>query len=248
MPRNRPYVMVFAGLDPSGGAGLLADIKTIECSKAYGFGVATALTIQDDKKCYNVEWLPIDKILAQAEPLIKKFKPLVIKTGIINGSEMLGAIISFCKKNVPDCRVIVDPVLSASSGYDFVKESTTFKSQLPSCELITPNWTEVKTISGNDNAIVGAKELSKSCAVLLKGGHNESEKGCDYLVRSEKAVAMKPGKGKYFDKHGSGCVLASAIAANLAKGFDLHRACLRGRSYIQQYLSSDVSLLGIHSK
>lgn len=240
--------MVFAGLDPSAGAGLLADIKTIENNKAYGFGVITAITVQDDEKCYKVEWLTIDKILEQAEPLLKKFKPVVIKTGICDGPAMLKTIITFCKKHVPTAKVVVDTVLSASSGSDFMQHANELKNNLSMVDLITPNWKEIKLISGNENAIEGAKELSAQCAVLLKGGHNEKEKGSDYLVRNKKVLTMKPGKGMYYDKHGSGCVLASAIAASLAKGYDLHRACLRGRNYVQQFLSSDVSLLGIHAK
>jgi hydroxymethylpyrimidine/phosphomethylpyrimidine kinase len=247
MPRNRPYVMVFAGLDPSGGAGLLADTKAIECNKAYGFGVATALTTQDDATCYSVEWMSIDKILAQAKPLLEKFKPEVIKTGIVSGIEMLTAIIDFCKKHVPSCKIIVDPVLSASSGKEFLQDAGSYKKVLPVCELITPNWMEIKSITGNNNALEGAKELSQTCAVLLKGGHNEKEKGNDYLVRNGKVTSMKPGNGTYYTKHGSGCVLASSIAAQIAKGYDLHRACIRGRAYVQQFLSSDVSLLGIHA-
>jgi hydroxymethylpyrimidine/phosphomethylpyrimidine kinase len=247
MPRNRAYVMVFAGHDPGAGAGLLADIKTIEQNKVYAFGVATAITVQDDEKCYEVSWIDIDKIIAQAEPLIKKFKPVVIKTGIVNGIEMLKAIIDYCKKMIPDCKIVVDPVLASSNGHNFAMDGNKYKAVLDKCHLITPNWNEVKKISGNDNALEGAKELSVQCAVLLKGGHSNTP-GTDYLVRHGKTLAMKAGKGNFYSKHGSGCVLASAVAASLAKGYDLHRACIRGRNYVQQFLSSDISLLGIHSR
>jgi hydroxymethylpyrimidine/phosphomethylpyrimidine kinase len=248
MPSKRKFVVAFSGLDPSGGAGLLADIKTFEANKVYGLGVSTALTAQNESSFISCEWVKIDKILEQAKPILEKYKPNIIKVGIVSSIEMLSAIINYCNKIIPSSKIVLDPVLSSSSGFNFNVDGKLLRSELKSIYLLTPNWNEAKLISGNNNAIEGAKELSSYCPVFLKGGHTDTdfEIGRDYLIKNGIVNSFKSKTGTYYAKHGSGCVLASAIASNLAKGYDLHRACLRGKSYAGKFLKSNQSLLGYH--
>ena len=105
----------------------------------------------------------------------------------------------------------------------------------------------MKFLAGVENPIVAAEELSAYCNVLLKGGHNKEEPGVDYLFIKSKAQKIAPMSQNIFPKHGSGCVLSSAIAANLALGNDLITSCRNAKMYVEQFLSSSPSLLGVHN-
>ena len=111
--------------------------------------------------------------------------------------------------------------------------------------LITPNISEAKFLTGIDNEEKAALSLAKQCNVLLKGGHSSSDRSDDLLFANEKIVAI-PGEKLNHSKHGTGCVLSSAIASNLAHGKDLTESCKLAKDYITQFLLSDQGLLGWH--
>jgi hydroxymethylpyrimidine/phosphomethylpyrimidine kinase len=247
MPKERPCVLSIAGFDPSGGAGILADIKTCEQHKVLGMGVVTGLTFQNDSEFDGVKWIEINEIIKQIEVLTRKFKFRFIKIGMIQNSDVLEKIISRLKIN--DSRLILDPILKASAGFEIHKnfEKEKLISVLKSIHLITPNTDEVKILSGKSDEIEGAKELAKYCNVFLKGGHSEKNKGKDFLFTTDGKVfpfrAKKISEGR---KHGSGCILSSSITANLANGLSLQRSCLKGKDYVTKFLSSNKTLLGYH--
>lgn len=112
--------------------------------------------------------------------------------------------------------------------------------------LLTPNTKEAVFMTGIDNPLEAAKELSNYCNVLLKGGHNEAEIGVDYLFANNKIEKISPTQSTVFAKHGSGCVLSSAIASNLTLGNDLLESCRNAKNYTEKYLTSHESLLGLH--
>lgn len=247
MPKERPCVLSIAGFDPSGGAGVLADIKTFEQHKLLGMGVVTGLTFQNDSEFDGVQWVEINGILKQLEVLTRKFRFRVVKIGMIRDLEMLSEIISVLKHQ--NARIIWDPVLKTSSGFTIHKtlESEQLVSILKNIYLLTPNTDEVKILSGKSNEAEGAKELSKYCHVLLKGGHSEKQRGRDFLFTKEGEIfSFKPKKITEGRKHGSGCVLSSAIAANIALGNNLHRSCLKAKDYVTKILLSNKTLLGYH--
>ncbi|MBI4929369.1 MAG: hydroxymethylpyrimidine/phosphomethylpyrimidine kinase [Bacteroidetes bacterium] len=245
--KARPTVLSIAGFDPSGGAGVLADIKTFEQHKVQGMGVVTGLTFQNDSEFDGVKWISEDEIIKQIEVLARKYKFEFVKIGMIQSLDILEKIIS--KLTTNDSRLLWDPIIRTSSGFDihqnFEKEKLT--STLKNIYLLTPNTDEIKILSGAQDEMKGAKELSKYCNVFLKGGHSEKKKGHDYLFTTEgKIFPFRTKKISEIGKHGSGCVLSSAITANLANGNDLQRSCLKGKDYVTKFLMSNKTLIGYH--
>jgi len=247
--KTRPTVLSIAGFDPSGGAGILADIKTFEQHQVLGMGVVTGLTFQNDSKFNSVKWIEADEIIRQIEVLARKFKFQFVKIGMIKDLETLETIVARSQKPEARGKIIWDPILKTSSGFDIHKnfEKEKLNSILKSIYLITPNTDEIKILSAEADEMKGAKILSQYCNVFLKGGHNEKKKGYDYLFTTEgKVLPFRPKKISESEKHGSGCVLSSAITANLANGLSLHRSCLKAKDYVTEFLSGNKSLLGYH--
>lgn len=242
--------MSIAGLDPSSGAGLTADVKTFETTGVYGFGVCSALTVQTDDRFYSVEWLPADKIIAQAMPLLEKFPVNYCKIGIIESVGTLQKVIHAIKVVRPGLRIILDPVLKASAGYALYAQSSFYDwcDVLQDVYLLTPNYDEAKAIARQEDGESAALAMSRYTAVLLKGGHHPSRKGTDQLFTTDGITAFSAGDESISAKHGSGCVLSAAITAQLARGENLESACRKGKLYTLDFLKSNSSLLGKHVK
>ncbi|WP_449400274.1 bifunctional hydroxymethylpyrimidine kinase/phosphomethylpyrimidine kinase [Chryseobacterium wanjuense] len=120
MQTERPFVMSIAGYDPSGGAGLLADIKTFEQLQVQGLGVCTAMTIQTESQCLSLEWQPLDTILATIDVLMKNYHLDIVKIGVIKDAEFLSKIIKTIKLNNSDAKIVWDPVLKSTSEFSFL--------------------------------------------------------------------------------------------------------------------------------
>lgn len=247
MQTERPFVMSIAGYDPSGGAGLLADIKTFEQLKVQGLGVCTAMTIQTGSECLNLEWQPLETIVSSIDILMKSYPVKVLKIGVVKDAEFLNEIILTIKANHPEAKIIWDPVLKSTSEFSFfdLKTIPQLKNVIQQIDLLTPNYNEYKILLENHVFQVG----DSSCSVLIKGGHRENQLGTDILFEKEKEISIKPNDtaSAFHPKHGSGCVLSSAIAGYLAKGENVEQACRKGKSYIEKFLTSNPTLLGFHS-
>ena len=251
----RPYCLSIAGFDPSGGAGVLADIKTFEAHKVVGMSVVTGLTFQNDSEFDSVKWIETDEILKQIHVLSRKFKFEFVKIGMIKNLENLEKIIADCRLQTADCKIIWDPIIRSSAGFEIQKNLSKEKI-IELCKriyLITPNTDEIRILMNDSDEMKAANELSQYCNVFLKGGHSESKKGRDFLFTSPLSNgegsgvrSFRPKQISAFPKHGSGCVLSSAIAANLAKGETLHRSCLKAKNYVTEFLMSNKTLLGNH--
>jgi hydroxymethylpyrimidine/phosphomethylpyrimidine kinase len=241
-------VLSIAGFDPSGGAGILADIKTFEANRVYGMGVLSALTFQNDIQFDGLRWIEIDEILKQISVLQKRFEFSVIKIGLIENLAVLEVVVKALKQALPGCRIIWDPIVKASAGFQFHGhfEKAPLSAVLENLFLVTPNTEEVIFLAGNDNPLEAAQILAKYTNVLLKGGHSKEEPGVDYLFKSDQLEKILPTEEKVFVKHGSGCVLSAAIASNLAKGNDLITACQNAKIYVELFLSSNETLIGTH--
>ncbi len=239
--------MSLAGLDPSGGAGLLADIKTFEAHGITGFGVCTALTVQTDNTLLSVEWLGAEKIVEQALPLLTRFPVQYCKIGIVEHPAILLQVLPMLQAARPGLQFVLDPVLKASSGYVFHSATAQqWETILPSLLLLTPNYEEAMAITGHASGEQAAQQMAAYCAVLLKGGHRPGKEGWDTLYNSTGYTEFEPGPPPVYPKHGSGCVLSAAITAALALGCGLEEACRTAKAYTARYLQSDVSLLGHH--
>ncbi|MEJ7829631.1 MAG: hydroxymethylpyrimidine/phosphomethylpyrimidine kinase [Segetibacter sp.] len=250
MDANRPIVMSIAGVDPSSGAGLLADIKTFEQHKVYGLAISTAQTLQTEDEFIAIRWENKKDILQSIETILAGYSVNAVKIGIVENMEVLEKIVSlvYSKKNA--IKIVWDTVIKSTSGFNFwnkeIDDEQLYQT-LKMVDVITPNYNEaVQLISDISDAKEAAQKLSAHCNVLLKGGHNEDEKGVDYLYTRNSVERLEGKSAGMFAKHGSGCVLSSAITANLALGADLITACQNAKQYTDQFLSSNNTLLGYH--
>jgi len=249
MSYNRPIVLSIAGFDPSGGAGVLADIKTFEQHQCLGMAINTAITNQVEDKFISVNWFSAKEIIVHIKTLIDKYKIDFIKIGIIENLETIFELVSFLKKENKEIKIVWDTVLSSSSGFNFIKtiDEETLIDVLKNCYLITPNTSEAKNLSGLDNDYEAAKFLSGFCNVLLKGGHSQENEGIDFLFYDNQVIKINKQTLKTISKkHGSGCILSSAIVANLALENDLETSCIKSKNYIETILSSNSNLLAYH--
>lgn len=248
MNYKRPIVLSIAGFDPSGGAGVLADVKTFEQHKCLGMAVITSLTEQTEDKFFDLQWLKAEKIISQLKPLVEQYDIEFVKVGIIESVETLQEVVNWLKQQKPNVKIIWDPVISASAGPMFLKniDADTLQKLMKSLYLITPNVKEAKILGEKEDSKEAAEYLALFCNVLLKGGHSETEKGIDFLFTEGKIIRIENEPGELKPKHGSGCILSSAITANLALGKSVEEACRKGKKYIEQILKSNSDLLAYH--
>lgn len=244
----RPYVLSIAGFDPSSGAGITSDVKTFEAHQLYGLTVCSAITAQSDRTFKAVYWTDLDKIIAQLDSLFGQFAIKHCKIGLIENWETLSQVIDYLKHKDSEIRIVLDPILKASAGFDFGhgKLESYAETILKKLALITPNYWEAMQITKESDAEYACGWLSMHCPTLLKGGHHPEEKGYDFLYQKEGIQVLKPSTLKVSEKHGSGCVLSAAITANLAKGNSILDACKLAKIYTTKFLASNESLLGYH--
>lgn len=246
MQKERPFVISIAGYDPSGGAGLLADIKTFEQLKVQGLGVCTAMTLQTESQCLSLNWQLLDEILSAIDVLMKNYHVEALKIGIVKDAQFLTQIVEKIKSINYDAKIVWDPVLKSTSEFSFFDLNTIYELEnvLKQIDLITPNYNEYKVLKESHLF----EESKNSCSVLMKGGHREDKIGTDILIQNGKEKFINPidTTSDFYPKHGSGCVLSSAIASHLAFGKNLEEACRNGKLYIEKFLTSNPALLGFH--
>lgn len=248
MVYTRPVVVSIAGMDPTGGAGLLADIKTCEQHRCLGFGVVSALTIQTEDTFHRAEWIPLATIIDQAAPLFAQYEVAVVKIGIVENFAVLNSLVQWITEQRAGIRIVWDPVLAASAGFRFIEHVDPERLQqvLQHIYLITPNAPEARQLAGVDDAQEAARQLASDCRVYLKGGHLADNTGTDYLYEAGTVTTFSPGIQRIWPKHGSGCMLSSAIASRLAGGESLMQACVGSKEYIERILISNENLLAYH--
>ncbi|NOQ26600.1 MAG: hydroxymethylpyrimidine/phosphomethylpyrimidine kinase [Bacteroidales bacterium] len=237
-------VLCLSGFDPTGGAGILADIKAIEAAGSYGMGVITANTIQTEKHFLSNEWIDQKYIIRQLKTLLQEYKFRVIKIGIIENLTFLEEVITIITDKNPDIKIVWDPVLKSTTGYEFHSQvhELQLNNILTKISLITPNIPEYKILFNDKQP--SAISIGR-CAVLLKGGHGTNNQTIDKLYIENKEFLFYGNKSKY-SKHGSGCVLSSTIAGHLALDFSLNKACEKAKNYMNNFIISNKSLLGKH--
>ncbi|TYP77133.1 hydroxymethylpyrimidine/phosphomethylpyrimidine kinase [Aquimarina intermedia] len=246
---KRPFVLTIAGFDPSGGAGLTADIKTFEVLKVYGLAVCTANTVQDDTEFQSCHWTDIDVMKNQIDILFKRFTIDVVKIGIFENWSVLNQLLDIVLVKNSKIKIILDPVLSSSSNFSFHNNMIEFDEVLGRVYLLTPNFNEIQTLYPEKTIEATVKLISNSTNILLKGGHRKDSVGQDELFLTDGThIIFEPFNKNCFEKHGSGCVLSSAIAGYLALGSCLEEACRKGKQYIETFLTSNESLLGYHQR
>lgn len=219
----RPTVLCFSGLDPSGGAGLQADIEAIGQSGAHAAIACTALTIQNSQQVFGFSATDKDLLLAQAEAVVKDLPIRCVKSGMLGTTDNIAALASFLREH-PDYSYVLDPVLVANSGGSLGDQATlvkAFATLIPLASLITPNTVELRALTGEEDIQLATQKLFDmgAHAVLVKGGHENTPdfiRNSLYIQGELISETQCPRlEGEY---HGSGCSLASFIAGRIALG------------------------------
>ena len=231
--------MSIAGVDPSGGAGVLTDIKTFQAIGVYGCGVVTALTAQNPYKFFST--LPISEsyIEEQIDSVMDSYEVEFIKTGMLYSPE----IIKLVSKKITeyDLKAVVDPVMVATSGGDLTREdlaSAMNRYLLPKAILTTPNISEAEKLTGfkiktKEDAIKASSEIK--CDNIITGGHLD---GINTININGEISIEKQELIETDNLHGSGCNLSSAITAYLAKNNDLHTSILKSLDYVYESIKN----------
>ena len=246
---SRPFVVSIAGFDPSAGAGILADVKTFEQHQVYGFAICTANTIQTENEFVAIQWTDLDFVLQSIQTIFNSYDIKAVKIGIVPSLAFLKAVVLLIKKLSPETKIVWDTVLKSTTEFDFliIENQNDLVDVLNELELITPNYDEILKLDLKENSVeIITENISKNCAVLLKGGHHPTEIGTDYLHTSNQFFRLESRNAKIHPKHGSGCVLSAAITANLALGQELLTACKNAKSYTENFLMSNPTQLGYH--
>ena len=242
------FSLSIAGLDPSGGAGILSDVKTFESIGVKGFAVSTGTTFQNEHSFKGVKWSSIEDLQCQLDPLFDAYNIGYSKIGLIENAEVLEWVVDYLKDRNDQMIIVWDPILSASSGYGFHKDyfMDAHLEILKKITLITPNLNEIGKLFSGDNGGETGITLSRYCSVLLKGGHNHVNHANDTLYENGN-IRVIEGERLPYEKHGTGCVFSAAIVAHLSEGYSVGESCHRAKDYLTKFLTSNSSLLGSHS-
>ena len=248
--KKRKTTLTIAGSDSSGGAGIQADIKTMQANGVYAMSAITALTAQNTTGVSGIFEVTPEFLGQQLDAVFTDIYPDAVKIGMVASAELV-KMIAFKLKEYKAERIVVDPVMVSTSGSRLISEEAIqiLKTELfPLASVLTPNIPEAEVLFGA--SIHSAEDMERAaqaiseeyhCAVLLKGGHQLND--ANDLLYAE-------GKNRWFygrridnpNTHGTGCTLSSAIASNLAKGYGLEEAVERAKEYISGALAAMLDL------
>ncbi len=242
--------LTIAGSDSGGGAGIQADLKTMIANGVYAMTAITALTAQNTTGVQGIFEVTPEFLEQQIDSVFTDIRPDAVKIGMVSSVGLIESIARKLKQYEAE-NIVVDPVMVATSGSRLISEDAIGALKellLPMAAVLTPNIPETEVLSGMevktaDDMITAAKYISETyhCAVLCKGGHQLNDAN-DLLYRNGD---YKWFNGKRIDNpntHGTGCTLSSAIASNLAKGYDLDTAVERAKAYISGALAAMLDL------
>jgi len=232
--------LTIAGSDCSGGAGIQADLKTMTMNGVYAMSAVTALTAQNTTGVRGVYEVTPDFLGQQIDAVFEDIRPDAVKIGMVSSSDLIRVIAERLKFFKAE-KIVLDTVMVATSGARLISEDAidTLKEYLiPMATVVTPNIPEAEVLSkrkidDEDGMIRAAEEISKNfrCAVLLKGGHSINDAN-DLLYENGKYLWFRGKRINNPNTHGTGCTLSSAIASNLAKGYDLEASVQKAKDYI----------------
>lgn len=244
-------VLTIAGSDSGGGAGIQADLKTMATFGTYGASVITAVTAQNTLGVQGVKVLSKNVVARQIDSVLTDLNFSAAKTGMIANKEIIAVIVKKIKEYDLD-NLVVDPVMVATSGDVLLEEAainTLREDLIPLAKIITPNLEEAKVLAGYDRQEeISLEKLAQelyylgSEAVLVKGGHSEKEQAVDLFYDGTETKEIIAPKIDTNDTHGTGCTLSSAIASNLALGYELLTAVKRSKEFITKAIKEGVKV------
>lgn len=241
-----PRVLIIAGSDSGGGAGIQADIKTCAALGAYSATAITAVTAQNTVGVQRVEVMPADMVRAQIQSVMSDIGADVVKIGMLGSAEIIDVV----AEELADIEalIVLDPVMVATSGDPLLEEAAIeamITKLVPLADVITPNIPEAKLLTGldidavEDMSAAGEKLLEMGAyAAVMKGGHLKGKTLVDVLVSEDGASMMTGPRIHSRHTHGTGCTLASAIAAGLALGAPLEQAVMNARDFVYEAIKT----------
>ena len=237
-------VLIVAGSDSGGGAGIQADLKTVTALGGYAATAITALTAQNTQGVFGIVGVEPAFIAQQMQVVLEDLGADCVKTGMLHNAAVIDAVVETLDRAAAGIPVVVDPVMYAKGGdglLDPAARETLIQRLLPRAVLITPNVREAEALSGlpirepDDLAATGRRLLELGpAAVLVKGGHLPGDTVTDWLVWRNGAERFTAPRAASRNTHGAGCTLASAIAAGLAQGLPLNAAVRRALAYVRE--------------
>jgi len=254
MPKNdrshlmKGRVLICAGSDSGGGAGIQADIKTVTALGCFAATAVTALTSQNTKGVFNVLDIPTSFLRQQMTVVLEDIGADVIKTGMLHSAEVIRTIANTLENLGDSSSLVVDPVMVAKGGHSLLQASAVdaLKSELiHKADVLTPNIPEAEVLAGieitsvDDMRRAGESLLRMGAkSVLIKGGHLTDDTLTDILLTQSEEKFYSSPRLKTVHTHGTGCTLASAVAAGIAQGLELQIATDRARKYVFEAIRS----------
>ena len=246
MSHKRDYCLTIAGFDPSGGAGIIADVKTFEQFRLHGLSVITANTIQTEDAYLATHWTPEAVILNQLSTLLERYSVTHFKIGLVESAAVLLAILETIHRYVKAPFILWDPILLPTAGGTMERGrfSDAIGTILNQISMITPNLPEYEQLFGSEKP----EDLAKrgNVEVYLKGGHSSTAKGKDLLYSNGKVYPLNSQVNTLLSKHGTGCILSSALTACRALDYPVVKGALKSKRYLERALLSNTTLLAYH--
>jgi hydroxymethylpyrimidine/phosphomethylpyrimidine kinase len=246
-----PVALTIAGSDSGGGAGIQADLKTFSALGVYGTSVITALTAQNTKGVFAIHEVPAEFIAAQIDAVFSDFEVTAVKIGMLGNAAAIGIVAGELRRRARN--VVLDPVMASSSGEKLLRPDAigSLRELIAQASIVTPNLPEAAALVGGsvarseDEMQAQAQKLLAlgAGAVLIKGGHAEGPESVDLLVERGACTRLTAPRVETRNTHGTGCTLASAIAAGLAKGLPLADAVRAAKAYIGAAIAAAERLL-----
>jgi hydroxymethylpyrimidine/phosphomethylpyrimidine kinase len=233
-------ILIIAGSDSGGGAGIQADIKTVTMLGGHAMTAVTAVTAQNTVGVTAVHPIPTEMILAQIDAVVSDFGVDAVKIGMVGGpfaAEQIAARLERLKAEQPGIPIVFDPVMVATSGATLADEATVaaYGRLMDIATIATPNLPELKALTSEEEPVSAALHLvgRHGCAVLVKGGHDEGDAIADALIETDNITSWQGQRIETENTHGTGCTLASAIALFLAQGCSLTHSVARAREFVR---------------
>lgn len=238
--QRTPKILIIAGSDSGGGAGIQADIKTVTMLGGHAMTAITAVTAQNSLGVNAVHPVPAEMVLAQIDSVLADFGADAIKIGMIGSAftaRMVAERLGQLEERIP---LVFDPVMVATSGATLADDATidAFGTLMDLATITTPNLPELVRLTGREDPVEAALGLVSAhrCAVLVKGGHDEGEAVADALIEEDNLTSWQGQRIETPHSHGTGCTLASAIAVGLAEGKRLPDAVAMARNFVRMAL------------
>ena len=234
-------VMSIAGVDPSGGAGIFADIKTFQALGVYGTGIVTALTAQNPQKMYSLKAIETSYVEEQIDAILDTYNVEYIKTGMLYSTDIIKSVSKKIREY--NLKAVVDPVMVATSGGELAKNDLShnlLKYLLPKAILTTPNVSEAEKltnikITNEEEAKKACEKLGKTCNNIITGGHLN---GINTINIDGSTSIFKQKLLKTDNLHGSGCNFSAAIVSYLSQKNDLKTSILKASDYTYESIKN----------